>query len=333
MILSALAGMGAVNLCHPLDVIRIQMQIHTTTTTTRSHHSQYRPFVSSSSLSVWQTACTIYQRAGIRHGLYAGISAAYVRQILYGSCRMGIYSHLIMTAQQQQQQHNQQDNGSSSSHHPTSSVSLVQKLQMGCIAGSIGSFLGTPADVALVRMSSHSVNGGSITTTQRHRSYSSVVHCWKHIIQEEGGIRQLWRGATPTVLRATLLSACSLGITSEVKERLSASHYFSGNDEHHPGPWLDGYPVLFVATTISSFFANLVSTPFDVMKSRMQQQHNTAYNKVNLWDCFVQSIRAEGIQVLWKGFTPAFLKLAPYSIISLTLLDKLTRAWTGHDAL
>ena len=50
-------------------------------------------------------------------------------------------------------------------------------------------------------------------------------------------------------------------------------------------------------------------------------------------DCFVQSIRKEGMMVLYKGFTPAFLKLAPYSIISLTLADKLTKAVTGKDAL
>ena len=36
---------------------------------------------------------------------------------------------------------------------------------------------------------------------------------------------------------------------------------------------------------------------------------------------------------MWRGFTPAFIKLAPYTIISLTLVDKLTRAVTGKDAL
>ena len=39
------------------------------------------------------------------------------------------------------------------------------------------------------------------------------------------------------------------------------------------------------------------------------------------------------VLVMWRGFTPAFIKLAPYTIISLTLVDKLTRAVTGKDAL
>jgi hypothetical protein len=36
---------------------------------------------------------------------------------------------------------------------------------------------------------------------------------------------------------------------------------------------------------------------------------------------------------LYRGFTPAFVKLAPYTIISLTLVDKLTKAVTGKEAL
>jgi solute carrier family 25 oxoglutarate transporter 11 len=50
-------------------------------------------------------------------------------------------------------------------------------------------------------------------------------------------------------------------------------------------------------------------------------------------DCFVKSVKADGITVLFAGFTPAFIKLAPYTVISLTLADKLTRAITGKDAL
>jgi solute carrier family 25 (mitochondrial oxoglutarate transporter), member 11 len=305
MVLSALAGCGAATLCHPLDVIRVQMQ---------TFHFN----------NTYHAATSIYQRAGLQNGLYAGISAAYLRQWLYGSCRMGIYSYLLERA-----------NMENAKTGKTSKIPLSQMLGMGFVAGGIGSFVGTPSELALVRMSADS----KVPLEQR-RNYTSVVNCLVRISREEG-FTKLWRGATPTVARATLLSSCQMGITSEVKMKLVQSGWF-GPD----GQWLHGYPMMTIATLVSSFCANVVANPFDVVKSRLQNmavQTGTAGSSSSMTsappmysgmlDCFVKSIRAEGIMVLYAGFTPAFVKLAPYSIISLTLADKLTRAVTGKDAL
>ena len=49
-------------------------------------------------------------------------------------------------------------------------------------------------------------------------------------------------------------------------------------------------------------------------------------------DCFVQGVRAEGPAVLYRGFTPAFIKLAPYTTISFILTEKMTTAITGKKA-
>ena len=97
-----------------------------------------------------------------------------------------------------------------------------------------------------------------------------------------------------------------------------------------------GLPMMFCATLCSSFAANIVSNPFDVMKSRLQNQAVRADGTAmysSLRDCFSKSVKAEGVLVLWRGFTPAFVKLAPYTVISLTLADKLTLAWTGQEAM
>ena len=193
-------------------------------------------------------ATSIYQQSGLVNGLYAGISAAYLRQWLYGSCRMGIYAYLLEQAQ----------NKNLAVGKAKNDISFVTKLGMGCISGGIGSFVGTPSELALVRMSADS----KLPPAER-RNYTSVVNCIVRITNEEGFVN-LWRGATPTVARATLLSACQLGVTSETKEMLSKSGYFGPN-----GQMLGGYPMMFCATTIASFCANVVANPFDVVKSRM----------------------------------------------------------------
>jgi len=259
---------------------------------------------------------SIYRRSGLRNGLYAGISAAYLRQWLYGSCRMGIYSYLLERANLENQKAGRRKGD----------IPFRDKLLMGCISGGIGSFVGTPSELALVRMSADS----KLPPEQR-RNYTSVVDCIVRISKEEGLIK-LWRGATPTVARATLLSAAQMGVTSEVKGGLIRSGYFG-----EKGNWLGGYPMMFCATTVSSFVANCVANPFDVVKSRLQNMSvDKATGKMpysGMVDCFVKSIRREGPKVLFAGFTPAFVKLAPYSVISLTLADKLSKAFTGKDAL
>ena len=78
LVFGALAGMGAATFCHPLDVIRVQMQ---------TEGVQYK--------NTFDAATKIYSRSGLVEGLYAGVSAAYLRQWMYGSFRIGIYSYLL----------------------------------------------------------------------------------------------------------------------------------------------------------------------------------------------------------------------------------------------
>lgn len=207
LVLSALAGMGAATVCHPLDVVRVRMQ---TTTTTASR-------------GAWHAARSIVQTAGVVHGLYAGISAAYLRQWMYGSCRMGIYSFLL--------ERRKAVNAAATTGDATE-ISFGDKLIMGATAGGIGSLIGTPSELALVRMSAD----GRLPPAQR-RDYGNALNCLVRVTREEGVLR-LWRGATPTVLRATLLGSFQMGVTSESKGRLAASGWF-GQD----GQWLGGYPV------------------------------------------------------------------------------------------
>jgi hypothetical protein len=67
MIIAAFSGMGAATICHPLDVVRVQMQ---------TEGGSYK--------GPLDCASQIKEREGVVNGLYAGISAAYLRQWLYG---------------------------------------------------------------------------------------------------------------------------------------------------------------------------------------------------------------------------------------------------------
>jgi solute carrier family 25 oxoglutarate transporter 11 len=300
MVIAAFAGMGAATICHPLDVVRVQMQ---------TEGAEYK--------NALDCGSQILAREGVRKGLYAGVSAAYLRQWLYGSCRIGIYAFLLEQAQQ--------DNIAAGL--PKNQIAFGTKLLMGMTSGGIGSFVGTPSELALVRMS----NDNKLPEKQR-RNYQGVVDCVKRIAAEEG-LTKLWTGGKVTVMRAMVLSACVLGCSSEIKLKLTATGLFGTEGNLMYG----GVPLLFVATLISSFIANVFSNPFDVVKSRVQNQKADAKTgqlpyKGTL-DCFLKIIGNDGVPKLWAGFTPAFLKLAPYTIISLILTEKITMLVTGKAAL
>ena len=306
MVLSACAGMGAACFCHPLDVIRVQMQVNASSSSAAAATSASAS--SSSSASTLGTALRIARADGIR-GLYSGITAAFLRQWLYGSCRMGIFSQLL---------------SSYKADHGDSTPPLPLKMLMGMCSGGIGAFVGTPSEVALVRMGAD----GKLPVAER-RNYKNVFDCVLRMAREEGLAQGPWKGATVTVIRAMVMGSFQMGFYSETKERLVALN--------SPTFTPTGVPTMFSSALVASFFANGAVMPFDVVKSRIQNMPKPEAGKPPIYagmlDCARKSVAEEGVLVLWRGFTPAFIKLAPYTVLSLTFLEKLTWLATGTTAL
>merc|ERR1719500_577034 len=102
--------------------------------------------------------------------LYNGGRAGLLRQATYTTTRLGIYTWLFETF-------------STDGKAPN----FFMKAALGMTAGGVGAFVGTPAEVALIRMTSD----GSLPVDKR-RNYSSVVNALARIQREEG-LLALWR--------------------------------------------------------------------------------------------------------------------------------------------
>jgi len=279
--LGATAGICTTFFTHPFDVVRVQMQV-----------GEFKGTLD---------ATVKISRAGIPT-LYSGITAAWLRQVTYGSTRLGLYSYLLQRTKRQRIVA-----GLSNPHPP-----LFQKISIGFLSGGIGSLVGTPSELALVRM-----GADSGLPADKQRRYKHSIDCLLRVINEEG-FTVLWRGVMPTVIRAAIINGVGLGVTSEAKIRFAE---FTGLAPA-------SVPNMLVATTLGSICANLTAMPFDVVKSRIQQMtHAGQYS--GMLDCATKSVEREGVMVLWRGFTPALVKLMPYSIISLTLLETFTGWYTG----
>lgn len=85
------------------------------------------------------------------------------------------------------------------------------------VAGALGSFIGNPCDLALVRMQADT----TLPADQR-RNYKHVGDAFTRIIKDEG-VTNLWKGSVPTMLRATALNVAMFVTYDTAKEMATAS--------------------------------------------------------------------------------------------------------------
>lgn len=93
-------------------------------------------------------------------------------------------------------------------------LSFFQKGYCASIAGFVGALFANPADLALVRMQADN----QLPVAER-RNYKNVFDAFGRIAKEDG-IGGLWRGATPTVIRAVVLNLAMLASYDEAKEKV-----------------------------------------------------------------------------------------------------------------
>ncbi|CAK1587247.1 unnamed protein product [Parnassius mnemosyne] len=265
-----LAGMAATCVVQPLDLIKTRMQL------------------SGGGRSSFAVAGEIVAREGF-FSLYTGLSAGLLRQATYTTTRLGVYNWLFDAYKER---------------NAGAAPNFAIKTLLGVTAGSIGAFVGTPAEVALIRMTAD----GRLPVEQR-RNYKNVVDALLRIVKEEG-VFKLWRGATPTVARAMVVNAAQLSTYSQARE------LFVG---YVP----DGVVLHFCASMVSGLITTLVSMPVDIIKTRIQ---NAAKGQSQM-EVVTNLLRNEGVFALWKGFLPYYARLGPHTVLTFIFLEQLNAAY------
>lgn len=233
--------------------------------------------------------------------LFKGLPPALIRQASYGSLRYGLYApirNLIGVG----------DKGGKDQ------IPLHIKILSGGSSGALASFIANPTDLLKVRMQVDGMHPG------QPRKYRGVAHAFRSIVQSEG-VLGLWRGSGPTIGRATVLTAVELSSYDEVKSTLLRAGLIA------PGT-LGG---VFLTSLCSGFFGAVASSPFDVVKSRVMGQPVDAAGRGTLYsgmlDCFVKSVKSEGLLCLWKGFLPNWARIGPRGVICFVTMETLNKWW------
>lgn len=288
--IAGIAGCGATTCVHPLDVVRVNLQVDATSGKSPVYNGTFHCIQ------------TVARTGGIR-SLYSGLTAGIFRQITYGMPRMAMYPILMDFVK------------TKAGLKPGETLSLPLKFLCGATSGGTAALLGVPSEVSLVRMAA---DAKLDMKDPARRNYSGIFDALGRITREEG-VAKLWEGAGATIARAVMINAGQLAVYSEAKEVLGSQLQ------------LEGLVLQFSSSLVSATVAVALSCPADVLKSRLQNMRPGQFRGV--MDCASQLVKNEGVLALWKGYTPAVIKLAPHTVISFVILDNLSRYVLGKEML
>ena len=232
--------------------------------------------------SVWRAEGT--------YRMYTGLSAALFRQASYTTTRLGLYMSLLERLTKDGQP-----------------PSFPVKLGIACVAGAAGAVVGTPAEVALIRMTADGRRPPEL-----RRNYKNVFEALARITRQEG-LASLWKGCGPTVGRAIVLNAAQLSVYSQAKEMLVSHVGYFGNIGDKD------IRTHFAASLMSALVCTIVSLPLDTVKTRIQNADPGQYK--GTVDALVRTVRSEGPLALWKGFNFYFLRIGPHTILTFVIAE------------
>jgi solute carrier family 25 (mitochondrial oxoglutarate transporter), member 11 len=272
---------------HPIDLAKVRMQLY----------GQLNPGKPIPSFP--NVIQTIVKNQGVL-AVYKGVDAAIGRQMVYGTARIGLHRTFSDKLVE---------------WNDGNPISFFQKTLSGMASGSVAVCIGTPFDIALVRLQSD-----GMAEPKDRRNYKNVFDALIRTTREEG-ITALYKGLVPNVLRGMSMNVGMLACYDQAKEVVAGLI----NDPMVGGPSIS---TQIGASAIAGFTAALFSLPFDVIKSRLMAMKidpttgQMPYRGV--LDCTVQIAKKEGIVGFFAGFSAYYGRCAPHAMIILLSIESIT---------
>nr|XP_020649249.1 solute carrier family 25 member 47 [Pogona vitticeps] len=284
-IAGAIAGGVSAGMGYPLDTIKVRIQTQT----------NYR--------GIWHCIIDTYRTESVP-GFYRGVSMTVVMASFISSISFGIYKNFL---------HNicKLRYGSGDSKPSKLDISFA-----GGATGAIRVLLISPAEIAKVRLQiqkePHSASGPSHLLTSKPK-YQGAVHCLRMIVKEEG-FGGLYKGSLALLCRDCHSTATYFLTYSLLCEWLTPA----GKDR--PDLW-----AVLLSGGSAGVVAWGVATPMDVIKSRMQADGECQRKYSGLMHCARDSIREEGVKVLFKGIGLNSLRAFPANMVVFFTYEAVLR--------
>ncbi|KAF9934023.1 Mitochondrial oxaloacetate carrier protein [Mortierella alpina] len=299
-----IAACGAVTITNPAEVIKTRLQL-------QGELMRQAPGSTRIYTNFAQAFVHIGKHEGIR-GLQRGLGSAYMYQIMMNGTRLGLYDpikHLIHSCLKTD---------------PAKNNNIVN-IAAGGLGGVLSAALASPLFLVKTRLQAYSSHEASRVGQQHY--YKHTFDALRHIYKNEG-VRGIYRGVDASMMRTGAGSAVQLPLYDVVKQKMIKV-----------GGLENGALCHGLSSLISGFFLCIVMNPFDIISTRMFNQapdpvtgRGGMLYKSPL-DCAVKTIKAEGIQALYKGFTAHYLRIGPHTICTFVFMEQVKALFVKFDLL
>lgn len=279
------AGMMEALACHPLDTIKVRMQL---SRRGRQPGQPKRGFIS--------TGAAIVKKE-TPMGLYKGLGAVLTGIVPKMAIRFTSFeSYKQMLADKN-----------------TGGVTGRATFLAGLAAGITEAVaVVTPMEVIKIRLQAQH---HSMADPLDIPKYRNAAHALYTVVKEEG-FGALYRGVSLTALRQGSNQAVNFTAYTYFKEALSEWQ------PEYKGTTLPGYQTTLIGL-VSGAMGPLSNAPIDTIKTRLQKAPATegvsAFKRIS--QIAAEMFRQEGVHAFYKGITPRIMRVAPGQAVTFTVYE------------
>ncbi|GAB7366817.1 hypothetical protein MBLNU230_g0990t1 [Neophaeotheca triangularis] len=279
------AGMMEALACHPLDTIKVRMQL---SRRARAPGQKRRGFI---------TTGTEIVRKETPLGLYKGLGAVLTGIIPKMAIRFTSYEWYKQLLANDQ-----------------GSISSSGTFFAGLAAGVTEAVaVVTPMEVVKIRLQAQH---HSMSDPLDVPKYRNAAHAAFTVVREEG-FSALYRGVSLTALRQGTNQAANFTAYTELKAFVQSK---SGNPEAELPSWQTA-----IIGLISGAVGPFSNAPIDTIKTRLQrtpaEEGQTAIGRITAIGS--QMWKQEGARAFWMGITPRVMRVAPGQAVTFAVYEYL----------
>ncbi|XP_018016852.1 graves disease carrier protein homolog [Hyalella azteca] len=195
----------------------------------------------------------------------------------------------------------------------------------GSLAGVTAVFLTYPLDTVRARLA-----------FQVEKKYLGIFHAFATIVKEEGGVRALYRGFTPTVCGMIPYAGLSFSCFEQIKYlcMVYLPSITCKPCDHNTGGLMLAVPAKLLAGGVAGSVAQSFSYPFDVTRRRMQLAYmskETQHYGTSMWLTLKLIYQTDGIvRGLYRGMSINYLRAVPMVAVSFSVYE-LSKQVLGLD--